>query len=165
MADPQGALLTRENPSSESLFGEKFTNFLVGGFSSVFFPRLFCLNILLTDTNSLARTCVLCYPAPRGIRKAHAPDGESKKAPVWPDSVCLHSPVQQSQIFAVWSPSAERASDPSAEKTAELTSSVCPDSVCLHSPVQPSQVFAVSPATYRSSVSVMRPLVEIFRLV
>ena len=58
-------------------------------------------------------------------------------------NVCLHSPVEVLQSFAVTSLDAVRTEVPSAENIARITTLVCPDNVCVHSPVKGSQTFAV----------------------
>ena len=72
-------------------------------------------------------------------------------------SVCLHSPVEVSQIFAVVPWDAVRIEVPSGENTAMITSLVCPDKVCLHVPVESSQTFAV---LSRDAVSTEVPSAE-----
>ena len=67
-------------------------------------------------------------------------------APPCPDNVCVHSPVELSQILAELSPEAVRTLDPSAENTADHTAPPCtcpcPDNVCVHSPAELSQILA-----------------------
>ena len=60
-----------------------------------------------------------------------------------PLNVCLHSPVEQSQSFAVQSPDAVRTRDASGENETDHVEKLCPTSVCVHFPVAPSQILAV----------------------
>ena len=59
-------------------------------------------------------------------------------------NVCMQSPVNRFQIFAV--PSSAAVSTISSENTADITKVVCPRSVWVHSPVTAFQSFAVPSA-------------------
>ena len=90
------------------------------------------------------------------LQPVHHNTAELTKLPC-PDNVCLHSPLEVSQILTVPLYEAVTILEPSAENTADTTQLSCPDNVCLHSPVELSQTLAVrSP----EAVTILEPSAE-----